>query len=144
MHGCGPCQASWALCCEDCALELGDMGAGGAPRSRRSLHSSSAGKAGNSRLWDQKVGPGGHICKSMRWHEHCVKIGVTMIREACCKIFGVFSVKAAEHSPGDVQGPSGSTQALASGDYMRLRVSGVRALSTRCACFSVCALYMDS
>ena len=63
-----------------------------------------------------------------------------MIGEACCKICGVFSVKATEHSPGDVQGPSGSTQALASGDYMCLCVSGVRALSARCACFSVCKI----
>jgi len=46
-------------------------------------------------------------------------------------------VKAAEHSLVDVQGFSGSTQALASGDYMCLCVSGVRALSARCACLCV-------
>ena len=68
-----------------------------------------------------------------------------MIREACCKIFGVFSVKAAEHSPGDVQGPSGSTQALASGDYGVL-VCVWRARTQRqvCVCVCVCALYMES
>ena len=65
MHGCGPCEASWALCCEDCALELGDMGAGGGRRSKRSLHSISAGKAGHSLRWGKQRGEGGHMCKSM-------------------------------------------------------------------------------
>ena len=68
-----------------------------------------------------------------------IKIGLTMIGEACCKICGVFSVKATEHSPGDVQDPSGSTQALASGDSVCLCVSGVRALRhPRQVCMFVC------
>jgi hypothetical protein len=62
-----------------------------------------------------------------------------MIGEACCEICGVFSVKATEHSPGDVQDPSGSTQALASGDSVCLCVSGVRALRhPRQVCMFVC------
>ena len=115
MHGCGPCQASWALCCEDCALELGDMGAGGAPRSRSSRQASTATTTRQIALRLEKREAGGHMHKVTHSHEHHCKIGLAMIGEACCKICGVFSVKAAERSPGDVQGPLGSTQALASG-----------------------------
>ena len=46
MHGCGPCQASWALgcCCEDCAGRA-RMGKGCGRRKKQAVHLISAREA---------------------------------------------------------------------------------------------------